>query len=195
MNRILLTFDVEEFDVPLEFGGQIGVEEQMEVGTKGLEEVLKLVEKHQLTCTFFTTAAYALARTELVKQIAAGLHEIASHGYHHSSFEVADLKRSKDTLETLLNVPITGYRMARLAEVDDTEIQKAGYTYNSSMNPTWIPGRYNHLNKPRTPFFTEGVLTVPTSVTPVFRIPLFWLSIKKFPHVGIKKNVASHLEA
>jgi hypothetical protein len=35
--------------------------------------------------------------------------------------------------------------MAGLQPVDDAEIEKAGYEYNSSMNPTYIPGRYNNL--------------------------------------------------
>jgi peptidoglycan/xylan/chitin deacetylase (PgdA/CDA1 family) len=180
MNKVLLTFDVEEFDVPEEFGQQLDFHKQIEVSTIGLQQVLSLLEKHQVTCTFFTTARYALEQPELMKLIAE-THEIASHGYAHSSFKNSDLKKSKETLEALLDHPIRGYRMARLAPVDDREIEKAGYTYNSSMNPTWIPGRYNHLRKPRVPFMTGKVLNIPTSVTPLLRIPLFWLSFKNFP--------------
>lgn len=180
MNKVLLTFDVEEFDVPEEYGRKLAFDKQIEVSTIGLQQVLSLVESHGITCTFFTTARYALEQPELMQIIAAS-HEIASHGYYHSSFRNSDLKKSKETLAALVDQPINGYRMARLAPVDDLEIEQAGYTYNSSMNPTWIPGRYNHLNKPRTPFFTGRVLNVPTSVSPGFRIPLFWLSFKNFP--------------
>ena len=34
--RILLSFDVEEFDMPLEYGFPIPPDQQMEIGKKGL---------------------------------------------------------------------------------------------------------------------------------------------------------------
>ncbi|WP_445244968.1 hypothetical protein [Microcoleus sp. OTE_8_concoct_300] len=71
--------------------------------------------------------------------------------------------------------------MVRLQPVDDAEIEKAGYEYNSSMNPTYIPGRYNNLSKPRTAYYTNKLLNLAISVTPVLRFPLFWLSFKNFP--------------
>ncbi len=186
-NKVLLTFDVEEFDIPIEYKQEISFEKQIEVSTKGLQNALTLIEKHHIPCTFFTTARYALEQPELMKIIAKS-HEIASHGYSHSMFKTEDLKKSRETLEALFDCSIYGYRMARLAPVDDNEIEKAGYTYNSSMNPTWIPGRYNHLDKPRKPFLTGNVWNIPTSVTPVFRIPLFWLSFKNFP-MWLLKNL------
>jgi hypothetical protein len=65
--------------------------------------------------------------------------------------------------------------------VDETEIFKAGYVYNSSLNPTFIPGRYNHFNKPRTYFKQDGVWQLPASVSPLIRFPLFWLSFHNLP--------------
>ncbi len=180
MHKVLLTFDVEEFDVPEEYGNKVPFQEQIEVSTTGLQKVIALLDKHSICCTFFTTATYALQHPEIIKSLSAK-HEIASHGFYHSSFKPEDLKNSKEELEKIINKPVTGFRMARLAPVDDLEIEKAGYSYNSSMNPTYIPGRYNHLNKPRTAFFVGKVLTIPTSVSPNLRVPLFWLSFKNFP--------------
>ena len=57
--------------------------------------------------------------------------------------------------------------MAGLQPVDDAEIKKAGYEYNSSMNPTYISGRYNNLSKPRTAYYTNKLLNLPISVTPL----------------------------
>ena len=39
MKYILLTFDVEEFDLPLEYGQAISLEQQLEIGKKGLDEI------------------------------------------------------------------------------------------------------------------------------------------------------------
>jgi hypothetical protein len=178
--KIILTFDVEEFDIPLEYGHSIPFKEQIEITTTGLQKIQGLLSEHQIRCTFFTTAAYAQRQPALIKAVSEK-HEIASHGYSHSSFTVGDLSFSKEILEAIINKPLYGFRMARLAPVDNSEIEKAGYVYNSSLNPTWIPGRYNYSSQPRLPFFSGSLLNIPTSVTPFFRIPLFWLSFKNFP--------------
>ena len=178
--EVLLTFDLEEFDIPLEYGTKIDFDKQIEVSTIGVLKLIDLLNKYDIRCTFFTTATYALQKQELIKSISQK-HEIASHGYYHSSFNVIDLKNSREELEKIINKPVNGFRMARLAPVDDMEIEKAGYIYNSSMNPTYIPGRYNNINKPRTAFYVGKVLNIPTSVSPTLRVPLFWLSFKNFP--------------
>ena len=71
--------------------------------------------------------------------------------------------------------------MPRMYPVDEKEVEKAGYLYNSSINPTYLPGRYNNFNKPRTYFYQDNVLQIPASVSPVFRFPLFWLSFHNLP--------------
>ena len=71
--------------------------------------------------------------------------------------------------------------MARLPPVDEAEIKKAGYEYYSSMTRTYIPGRYKNLSKPRTAYYTNKLLNLPISVTPLIGFPLFWLSFKNFP--------------
>jgi hypothetical protein len=65
--------------------------------------------------------------------------------------------------------------------VDKNEITKAGYFYNSSINPTWLPGRYNNLSKPRKFYKEDGTWQIPASVSPVLRFPLFWLSFHNLP--------------
>jgi len=191
--KVLLTFDVEEFDVPEEFGQTVSFEDKISVSTIGLHNLLEVVDKHDIATTLFTTAVYAQEQPELMKKLAAK-HEIASHGFYHSAFKNEDLYTSKQVLEQISGKPVTGFRMARLAPVSNGEIAKAGYAYNSSLNPTWIPGRYNHLGMPRKPFMEDNVLQVPVSVTPTLRIPLFWLSIKNFPVFWLKHALRSTLK-
>lgn len=177
---ILLSFDLEEFDIPEEYGQPVEPAVQFQMACNGLESVLALLDRLGITATFFTTANFALHHPALMQRIAQ-THEIASHGFYHSSFEVADLTKSRQVLQEITGQSIAGYRMARLQPVDDREIQAAGYRYNSSMNPTWIPGRYNHLQQPRRPFYRGQLLNIPVSVVPRLRLPLFWLSFKNFP--------------
>ncbi|MGZ3757452.1 MAG: polysaccharide deacetylase family protein [Mucilaginibacter sp.] len=192
---IILGFDVEEFDMPLEYGKQIPFDEQLAISTSGTLTVLKLLKETDIKATFFCTANYALNKPEIILKIVAEGHEIASHGYYHSDFKPKHLAQSKKVLEEISGSEITGYRMARMMPVDEEEIYKAGYLYNSSLNPTWIPGRYNNLKRPRTWFFDHNVLQIPASVSATVRFPLFWLTFHNMPLWLIKNmSAGSHLQ-
>ena len=184
--QILLSFDIEEFDTPLEYGKKLDLDEQLSVSFQGLSAILQLLIKYNITATFFTTANFALHYPDEIKQMSES-YEIASHGFYHSSFEEKDLLESRLTLEKIIDKNIYGYRMARMASVDGEAIRLAGYVYNASLHPTFIPGRYNNLDKPRTYFIQNEVLQIPASVTPLVRFPLFWLSFKNFPLSLIKR--------
>ena len=178
---ILLSFDIEEFDMPFEYGKSISFEHQIAISITGTNIILDLLKKHGFKASFFSTVVFAQNAPEIITRIKQEGHELASHSYHHSKFEVADLATSKQELTKLFGAEIYGFRMPRMMPVDEMEIYKAGYTYNSSINPTWLPGRYNNLNVPRTYFKKANVLQLPASVSTFFRIPLFWLSFHNFP--------------
>ena len=184
---ILLSFDIEEFDMPLEYKGEISFEEQLSISRKGLQEILILLKKHQAKATFFSTVVFAENNKDLIEQLLNEGHELASHTWFHSEFKIEDLKKSREKLTELFNTRITGLRMPRMMKVDEKEVEKAGYSYNSSVNPTFLPGRYNNLKVSRTHFKEGKVLQIPASVSPNFRIPLFWLSFHNFPLNFYKK--------
>lgn len=191
---ILLSFDIEEFDMPLEYKGKISFEEQISISQKGLENILNLLKKHQAKATFFSTVVFAENSKKLIERLLQEGHELASHTWYHSEFEIEDLKKSREKLAELFQTKITGLRMPRMMKVDEKEVEKAGYSYNSSVNPTFLPGRYNNLKVSRT-YFKEGeVLQIPASVSPNFRIPLFWLSFHNFPLIFYKKLAKDVLE-
>lgn len=187
---ILLGFDVEEFDMPFEYGKSIPFDEQLEISTRGTNVILGLLKQKSIKVTFFCTANYAINRPETIKKMVADGHEIASHGYYHSDFKVEHLRQSKLALEDISGTEVTGFRMARMMPVDEAEIAKAGYYYNSSINPTWLPRRYNNFDKPRTWFYDHDVLQIPASVLPLVRFPLFWLSFHNLP-LSLLKRMAS----
>lgn len=177
----LLSFDIEEFDMPFEYGKEISFEDQIEVSVTGTNIILDLLEKHQIKATFFSTATFAINAPKIIERIKAEGHELASHTYYHSKFKIEDLLSSRLKLESIFGSQVYGFRMPRMMPVSDEEIENAGYIYNSSINPTWLPGRYNNLNISRTHFRQGNVVQLPASVSPTFRIPLFWLSFHNFP--------------
>ena len=130
---ILLSFDIEEFDVPLEHGIEVPFEQQMAVSIEGTRKILACLKRHQIHATFFCTANFAAHAPEIIENILQDGHEIASHGYYHSSFEMEDLKRSREFLEQQTGQPVKGFRMARMMPIDEKEIKKE-FGYNDIIN-------------------------------------------------------------
>lgn len=184
-NRLLinLTFDLEEFDIPEEYGQKVSQESQMQVTRQGTERLMKVLEKHGVTATFFTTGNYAKHNPDLVR-VLSEKHEIASHALYHDpfyEFRESDLLESKQILEEITGKLVTGFRMPRLKPFRRMALLDAGYRYDSSLNPTYLPGRYNLLHENPLPNVKDGLIGLPCSTTPYLRFPLFWLSFKNFP--------------
>ena len=190
---ILLTFDVEEFDLPLEYNVPIAVNEQMEIGRAGTVEIQAIIEQHKINTTLFTTANFADHYPALIKNLSQR-HEIASHTYYHSKFEKADLLSSKNRLEQITDAQVNGLRMPRFKKIDVDWVKDAGYKYDSSINPTYIPGRYNNLKIPRTVYKQNGFTILPVSVSTTIRFPLFWMAFKNIPYTIYKKMALDALK-
>lgn len=178
---VLFSFDLEEFDMPLEYGYPISFREQISVSTEGTKSLLNILKQNEVPSTFFSTCTFALENQDLVKSLESEGHELASHSYYHSKFSPEDLALSKKKLEDISQREIKGLRMPRMKGVDSRLIDDAGFLYDASLHPTYIPGRYNNLSKRRTIFKEDQHWEIPASVSPLLRIPLFWLSFHHFP--------------
>ena len=180
MKIALLSFDVEEFDMPYEYGGNPSLDEQLATSHQGLKDLLAVLDKYKAPATFYTTGVYATAQPEQIKKMSEQ-HEIASHNHYHSSHKKEDLANSRNILESITNKKVIGFRMPRMAPVPDQDLLDAGYQYNSSVNPCWLPGRYDMRHVSRTFFKRNNLLQLPASVSPGYRIPLFWIAFHNFP--------------
>lgn len=188
--EILLSFDVEEFDLPNERGGDISLEDGLKVSADGLGRILGVLSRVGVRATFFCTGNFAEGRPELIRRIVKNGCEVACHGVDHFRPEAGDAENSKRIVEQVAGVEIYGYRQPRMQPVDYGELRRCGYKYDSSVNPAFIPGRYNNFNVPRRPFCRSGVLEIPVSVASLMRVPLFWLSLHLLPwrvYLGLVK--------
>lgn len=196
MPTALLSFDTEEFDVPREHGVDISLDRSMEISVAGTCAILDVLKEKDVKATFFCTTNFAENAPEVMRRIADEGHEIAAHGCDHWRPEPSDVFRSRETLRRLTGAEVLGYRQPRMFPVSDADIAAAGYLYNSSLNPAFIPGRYMHLNAPRTCFMSnDGVLQIPASVTPWIRFPMFWLALHNLPaslYYRLARRVLSH---
>jgi len=187
----MLTFDLEEFDIPEEYGQKVSAYDQMAVTNLGTERLIALLDKHHIKATFFTTGNYAVQNAALVKSISLK-HEIASHAFYHSpfhEFKEEDILKSKQALEGIITEEVTGFRMPRLRPFKAEVLADWGFEYDSSINPTYLPGRYNLLDKNPLPYKENGLIELPCSTTPWVRFPLFWLAFKNLP-IGIYSMIS-----
>ncbi len=183
---ILLSFDTEEFDVPREHGVDFSLEQGMAVSREGTHRILDVLKENGVRATFFCTGNFAENAPDVMRRIMDEGHEVACHGVDHWQPRATDFALSKQIVERITGREVYGYRQPRMFPVNEVEIEKAGYLYNSSLNPAFIPGRYMHLTAPRTWFMKGNVMQIPASVTPWVRFPLFWLALHNLP-LGLYK--------
>ncbi len=124
--------------------------------------LLELLARADIRATMFVLGKFAEAFPEVVKDLDAAGHEVASHGYGHveifkqSREEFAtDLRRSKDLLEQCIGKPIRGYRAPDFSIIRSSlwaldELAEQGFEYDSSIFPVKRP-RYGIPDWPLVP--------------------------------------------
>jgi peptidoglycan/xylan/chitin deacetylase (PgdA/CDA1 family) len=115
--KVLLSFDVEEFDMPLEYQFAISPSQQMQLGKEGLDVITQLLQEQNIPTTLFTTANFAQHFPDAIRGL-ANQHEIASHTLFHSAFENVHLLQSKQILESISQQTVKGLRMPRMRKVE-----------------------------------------------------------------------------
>ena len=188
IKNILLTFDVEEFDLPAEFDQYISEDEQFGISRNGTEKILDILTENKIKATFFISAKFAENNKELIKKISKN-HEIGLHCLDHKDnyLEMDEgeiykrLKSGKEIIETITKTSIIGFRAPRFQFNAYLVLNQVKIEYDSSLNPTYVPGRYNHFFSPRKIFVKEGIKIIPISVSPILRLPIFWLAFRNLP--------------
>ncbi|MBR3180963.1 polysaccharide deacetylase family protein [Candidatus Saccharibacteria bacterium] len=204
LGKVLLSFDIEEFDFPREKGEDFSLEEGVKVSGEGLLKILDILKKTGVKGTFFVTGNFAKERPELVKRIVREGHEVGAHGVDHFEPKETDVKEAKEILEKVLKGEkgfkgVKGWRQPRMMKINYKELVRQGYFYDSSVNPAFIPGRYNNFKVKREVYWAlekegkqGGILEIPASVATGARIPMFWLALHLFPfkmYSALAKNV------
>jgi polysaccharide deacetylase family protein (PEP-CTERM system associated) len=144
---------------------------------RNMDRILALLDEAGVQATFFTLGWIAERYPAVVRRIAAGGHELASHGYGHlrasdqdrAQFE-DDVRSSKALLEDLGGQAVLGYRAPSFS-IGPTNLwaldvlQEAGYRYSSSIYPI----AHDHYGMPDAPRFAwhpngaGGLLEVPVT--------------------------------
>jgi len=156
-----LTIDFEDWyqglEIPMARWG--GFEDRMERAGRRL---LELLDAAQVRGTFFVLGAVAERHPHLVHEIAAGGHEVATHGHSHELVYRQrpqvfrdELRRSIGVLEDLCQAKVLGYRAPFFSITNESRwaldvLAEEGIRYDSSIFPTRNP-RYGIVGAPRWP--------------------------------------------
>jgi polysaccharide deacetylase family protein (PEP-CTERM system associated) len=157
-------FMVSAFSRSVKFENWGRFEERVEGGTRKL---LDLLERHNTRATFFVLGWIAERRPDLIREIQAAGHEIASHGYNHrmvldmsrAEFR-ADVRKSKDILEDAIGKRVRGYRAPSYSITEKTIwaleiLAEEGFSYDSSIFPI-RHDRYGYPGFSRFPVKVAG---------------------------------------
>lgn len=188
IKKILLTFDIEEFDLPVEFGKYISEEDQFEISRKGTENILDLLSKNRIKSTFFISAKFAKRYPDLIRRISKN-HEVGLHCLDHNDDYIImeekevlnKLRNAKKIIEKVIDQKIVSFRAPRFSPPSYKLLKLMDINYDSSYHPTYIPGRYNNLLKRRDIFSKDEIKVLPVSVAPVLRLPIFWIVFRNLP--------------
>ncbi|WP_336659884.1 polysaccharide deacetylase family protein [Leucobacter sp. USHLN153] len=130
-----------------------GVLSQGTYGPKvGLPLMLKLLEKHEVTGSFYICGKDALRHPDAVRAIVEAGHEVAHHGHSHTSptkqseqEERDELRRGLEALQEL-GADVVGYRSPSWefsAHTLDLLVE-TGFTYSSNLLDDLVPYMHPH---------------------------------------------------
>jgi polysaccharide deacetylase family protein (PEP-CTERM system associated) len=149
----MLTVDVEDYYSLVardKLGVEVPVSEQLD---REMEYLLDLIDELEVRATCFVVGKVAEDRPQIVREIVARGHEIASHTFDHRLMDAhtprsfkQDLTRSIRVLEDVASAPIHGFRAPAfsLGERHRWAFQimaEAGIRYDSSVRIVWPWGR------------------------------------------------------
>lgn len=131
---------------------------------RNTHQLLDLFDHSGVTATFFVLGWIAERHPQLVREIAARGHEVASHGYHHQLVYMLtrqqfreDVRAAKAALENATGRPVFGFRAPSYSIITSSLwaldiLIEEGYRYDTSVFPIHhdrygIPGAPRHSHR------------------------------------------------
>ena len=195
-----LTVDLEDWYHPEFVTKFVPAHQRQDQVEEAVKPLLQLLDRCDVSATFFVLGQVAVRHPELVEKIYVGGHEIASHGYSHKRLHELgkekfedDLRKSTNLLGSIIKERIIGFRAPSYSIDQDTiwaldALGNLGYKYDSSIFPLRFRKKslYGVPNAPLYPYSpSKEDITKESDDRKIIEFPL---SIVKL--AGIKIPVA-----
>ncbi len=168
-----------------------------EFGNVGAHRILDLLDKYQITSTWFIPGVVIGTYPQTCQRIAAAGHEVGHHGWTHQApasltreQELAGLIRCSDAIAALTGRPARGYRSPSwdLSPHTIDLLLEQGFIYDSSM-----------MGHDCSPYYARTGDKAPLEepfefgeTTPLIEMPISW-SLDDHPHFEMWVTPASSL--
>lgn len=179
-----MSVDVEDYFQVSAFENHISRRDWEDIPARlprNVERILNLFDAFGVKATFFTLGWVCERHPNVVRDIVAGGHELASHGHDHARIWNLgrekfrnDVESTRKRLEDISGKPVKGYRAPSFSIGAQSlwaydALREAGYEYSSSV----FPIRHDHYglpNAPRFPFRIQpaDILEIPMSSVVLF---------------------------
>lgn len=149
---------------------------------RNTDHILEIFADAGVKATFFTLGWIAERYPSLIRRIADGGHEVASHGYRHARVDSQspeafrdDVRRARAILQDTSGERVAGYRAATFSVGPATPwawriLEEEGYDYSSSIYPV-RRDFYGSPDAPREPYRPPGaqhLVEIPISTVKLF---------------------------
>jgi len=151
----------------------------------GAVTLRRILEKEGANATFFVTLSFAKRYPDFITTLREAGHEIGVHANEHGDNYremwkedpeacTRRILETKKGIEEIACGTVQGFRAPQLQAPPPAVLRECGFLYDSSLHPTYVPGRYNHLRERRHLSRNGDFFEVPISVTPFLRLPFSW---------------------
>ena len=155
----ILGIDFEEWYHPELIKNHVKVDQKIPKVFKGMDKILDLLNKHNISATFFVVGEILQHDPELIDKIISNDHEIAFHTMHHDRVDSPNFSNKFDDelkeFQKLTNNKSKGFRAPTFSLNKKSSfiikmLEKYNYIYDSSIMPakTSMYGNPNADKKP-----------------------------------------------
>lgn len=188
-----LTLDVEQ-----DFGSRLGFESYE--GLKHIPELAGVLKRREIPLTCFVQGSLLDTHPAEIGLFDSLDVEFELHSYSHPRTEAFDInyeiEMGKKVYRNFFHRDPIGYRapLGVINEYDYRILSEAGFTYDSSVFPSFRPGIFNNLQKPIAPYVLNehNIIEFPfTVLSPIIRVPIALSYIKLLgrPFINLLKTV------
>ena len=154
--------------------------------------ILDFLDERQIRGSIFVIGSLAQECPDLVQECHQRGHEIACHGWEHVPLTTLEpetfrqhVRKAKSVLEDIVGEEVKGFRAPMASMVAETAwapeiLLDEGYSYSSSVIPTWNP-QFGFPQSPKVPYkWPCGLLEMPIQLIGLWKLKVPFLGATYF---------------